>query len=89
MSEPSPVWPGPQLTPMQWRILGHVSSFIDSKGYGPSLSEIAQMTGLASKSTALHHVRRLVALGMISRDAGVARSIRVRMPEGTPHANIP
>ena len=79
MSEPSPTWAPdrPQLTPMQWRILGQIAAYLDVHGFAPSLAEIAWTCGLASKSTALHHVRTMERLGMITRDARVARSIRV------------
>jgi SOS-response transcriptional repressor LexA len=69
--------PLPPLTAMQWRVLGQISTYIDAHGYAPSLGELAWMCGLASKSTALHHVRKLVELGMLVRDTKIARSIRL------------
>lgn len=67
----------PPLTARQWRILGHIASYIETHGYGPSLRDIALMAGLAAQSVALVHVRALESKGMVARTPGVARSIRL------------
>jgi SOS-response transcriptional repressor LexA len=46
-------------------------------GRPPTTRELAQMLGLNSASTVLTRVDRAVALGLLRRDPGSPRSIRV------------
>ena len=69
--------PLPQLTPAQWRTLGMIASYIESRQRAPTYREIAWMCGFASASVALYQVRRLEAAGMLAREKGTARSIRI------------
>lgn len=56
-------------------------------GASPAVRELAAMTGMASTSTIDYHLSRLEDAGLIQREYGLARVIRVvggewRPPEG-------
>ncbi len=73
------------MSPKQKKILEFIKNFIDSEGYSPSLQEIASHFGLASPSTAYHHVRQLEEKGLINRQDNANRSIQVASSQ-TPEA---
>lgn len=58
------------------RTLRMIRTSISSRGYGPTLSEIARECGV-SKRTARLYLDRLAQDGRIEVDAGVARGIRL------------
>ena len=64
------------LTPRQADVLNAVGEFIDACGYSPAYCDLARATGL-SESRVRQHVDRLEALGLIAREPGTARSIRI------------
>lgn len=66
------------LTEDEWIQLTALQKLIERLGYSPSLEEIAEAWGYASKSTAKYHVDNLEALGCIRRTPGVPRSIRLQ-----------
>lgn len=74
------------LTKSQQRVYDYILSAAPS-GVPPSVREICAATGLRSTSTVHAHLKTLERLGLISRDAGLNRSIRI---EGTePTAQVP
>ncbi|KKN79773.1 hypothetical protein LCGC14_0336280 [marine sediment metagenome] len=64
------------LTDRQSEIVAYVRQFAEVHGKQPTVREIAAWVGVAPPN-AWKHVKRLEALGMLSRTPGVARSIRV------------
>lgn len=50
----------------------------DRRGQAPSLAEIAERFGFASRNAAQKHVRALVAAGWVERQPARARGLRVR-----------
>ena len=52
----------------QQRILDFIKSEIQTKGYPPSVREIAQAVGLKSTSTVHGHLQRLEKRGLLHRD---------------------
>lgn len=58
-------------------VLDFIATYIAANGYGPSLREIAAGVGLASVSSAEHHVAQLETAGLVTRAARVSRSIRI------------
>jgi repressor LexA len=77
--------PNPQysLTPRQRRVLQAVEAFGHSRGYSPTLREIAEAVGLASVSSVSYHLSCLQDKGYLSRGEGRPRTAVVR-PLGDP-----
>ncbi len=63
-------------TPRQTDVLQAVEELTARLGYSPTISELAEETGL-SKTRVRQHLDRLEATGLIAKDEGTARSIRV------------
>ena len=61
----------------QQRILDFIKSEIQTKGYPPSVREIAQAVGLKSTSTGHGHLQRLEKRGLLHRDARKPRAMEV------------
>lgn len=57
-------------------ILRFVKAYVKKHGYSPSMDEIAEQLGYASKTTARYHVRILVDQGKLAYTPGIYRSIR-------------
>lgn len=61
----------------QQKILDYIKSEIQTKGYPPSVREIAQAVGLKSTSTVHGHLQRLEKRGLLHRDAMKPRAMEV------------
>ncbi|MBR6954929.1 MAG: transcriptional repressor LexA [Clostridia bacterium] len=61
----------------QQRILEYIRSEIQTKGYPPSVREIANAVGLKSTSTVHGHLRRLEKKGLLHRDAMKPRAMEL------------
>lgn len=61
----------------QQRILDYIKSEIQTKGYPPSVREIALAVGLKSTSTVHGHLQRLEKRGLLHRDAMKPRAMEV------------
>jgi repressor LexA len=68
------------LTPRQQRILAHLSEFIESRGYPPSMREIGQAVGLTSSSSVAHQLKVLEEKGFLRRDPNRPRALEVFLP---------
>lgn len=66
------------LSKMQQRVYDYIVSFIDEKGYAPSVREIGEALGLRSPSTVHFHIKHLQELGLIEKGAGKGRAIALR-----------
>ena len=62
-------------------IVKFVTKFHKQKRMSPSIEEIAEAVGLASKATVRYHVNILVDEGRLIRDPGRYRSLRPPAPE--------
>ena len=62
-------------------IVRFVKQFHARKRMSPSIEEIAEGVGLASKATVRYHVDRLVDEGKLIRDPGRYRSLRPPAPK--------
>ena len=62
------------LTPKQLRVLKLVDQWRRTKGYSPTMQELADQLGV-SKVTVFEHVESLIAKGALERDANKARSL--------------
>ncbi|MEJ2593079.1 MAG: transcriptional repressor LexA, partial [Candidatus Thiodiazotropha sp.] len=65
------------LTPTQDRVLSFIRRYLNRRGYAPSLLEIAEGIGIASKGTAHRHVQALADAGRIRLVAGRKRGIEL------------
>src|SRR5690625_2655024 len=75
-----------KLSNRQQMILDYIKNEVNSKGYPPSVREIASAVGLASSSTVHGHLARIESKGYIRRDATKPRAIEILDPESE---NIP
>lgn len=75
------------LGPRQRKILDHILQTVESRGYPPSVREIADAVGLASPSTVHAHLSALERKGYLHRDPSKPRAIEVHYaPEVGPVA---
>jgi repressor LexA len=79
-----PDWPDPDpdhvLSWRQQRILLVIRDFAQRRGYAPSLREIGEVAGLASRSSVSYHLSILQRKGYLRRNAGRPRTIELRLP---------
>ncbi|HLR75562.1 MAG TPA: transcriptional repressor LexA [Virgibacillus sp.] len=66
-----------KLSKRQQMILDFIKSEVHTKGYPPSVREIASAVGLASSSTVHGHLSRLESKGYIRRDPTKPRAIEI------------
>ena len=76
-----------KLSKRQQMILDYIKEQVSTKGYPPSVREIAEAVGLASSSTVHGHLLRLESKGYIRRDPTKPRAIEVL--DKTIDSNIP
>ena len=65
------------LTKSQQLVYDYLCSTMAERAVPPSVREICAATGLRSTSTVHSHLKSLEALGYITRDAGLKRSIHI------------
>lgn len=75
-----------KLPKRQQMIIDFIQSEVASKGYPPSVREIAKAVGLASASTVHGHLDRLETKGYIRRDRTKPRAIEII--DGTPNNHL-
>ncbi|MDY0405796.1 transcriptional repressor LexA [Virgibacillus sp. 179-BFC.A HS] len=71
-----------KMSKRQQAILDYIKSEVSTKGYPPSVREIAKAVGLASSSTVHGHLSRLENKGYIRRDPTKPRAIEILDPTG-------
>lgn len=76
-----------KLSKRQQMILDYIKSEVHTKGYPPSVREIAAAVGLASSSTVHGHLSRIEGKGYIRRDPTKPRAIEIL--DQTIDENIP
>lgn len=77
-----------ELSKMQQRIYDFLVSYIQSKGYPPSVREIGEAVGLKSPSTVHFHLKHLEEAGVIEKGAGKGRAITLTAPP-VPEDKVP
>lgn len=79
-----PEWPDPDpdhvLTARQQKILYVIRNFAHRRGYAPTLHQIGEETGLASRSSVSYQLAILQRKGYLRRIAGRPRTIELRLP---------
>lgn len=74
-----------KLSKRQEMILSYIKDEVRTKGYPPSVREIAEAVGLASSSTVHGHLARIESKGYIRRDPTKPRAIEVLDLSETAH----
>lgn len=69
-----------KLSKRQQMILDFIKSEVETKGYPPSVREIAKAVGLSSSSTVHGHLTRIEKKGYIRRDSTKPRAIEIVDP---------
>ena len=77
-----------ELSKMQQRIYDFLASYIQSRGYPPSVREIGEAVGLKSPSTVHFHLKHLEEAGVIAKGAGKGRAIAL-MAQPVPEDKVP
>ena len=77
-----------ELSKMQQRIYDFLVSYIQSRGYPPSVREIGEAVGLKSPSTVHFHLKHLEEAGVIEMGAGKGRAITLTAPP-VPEDKVP
>ena len=77
-----------ELSKMQQRIYDFLVSYIQSRGYPPSVREIGEAVGLKSPSTVHFHLKHLEQAGVIAKGAGKGRAITLTAP-AVPEDKVP
>lgn len=65
------------LTPRQREIFEVIKDNIMNRGYGPTVREIGDATGIKSPNGVMCHLHALVKKGMIQREANLSRAIQL------------
>ena len=68
------------LTPRQRRVLEFVTSYLDDRGYPPSMREVGDAVGLTSPSSVAHQLKVLESKGFMTRDPNRPRALEVHRP---------
>ena len=71
----------PKITKKQKVLLDFIDGFTDNQGFSPSYREIAEALGYKSIATVAEHINNLVALDLIRKNDGAARSLEVIKPD--------
>ncbi len=82
----------PNLTPKQMKILTRIRDIRVSRGYSPTMQELADELGV-SKVTVFEHVEALIKKGALVRQANKARSLELspdlQLPDEQRHTRLP
>ncbi|RAW18475.1 hypothetical protein DC345_04930 [Paenibacillus taichungensis] len=70
------------LSRRQQEVYDFIADFIDSKGYGPSIREIADAFMFESPSSAFSHVDMLIRKGYLNHKAGGVRTLSLTDKSG-------
>lgn len=73
-----------ELPPRRAAVLAFIRERVEEEGRPPSLAEIAQACGLASRGAARKHVLALAEAGLVEVAAGQARGVRPAGPRARP-----
>lgn len=73
----------PNLTKRQKEIFDYLKSFIEKKGYSPTVEEIRKHFKLSANSTVHEHLQTLEEKGVINKNEHQARSIDIVQKENT------
>ncbi len=66
-----------KLTPRQQQVYDFIVTYLSSRGYPPTLQEIAAHLQVSGNLGVLRHLRALEQKGLVEREAGSSRGIRL------------
>ncbi len=72
------------LTKRQQQVYDYIKSYIEAKGFGPTVREICEAVNLSSPSTVHVHLKSLEDKGVIVRDPLKSRSIALPQSDDSP-----
>jgi repressor LexA len=80
----------PRVSDTRSRILDFIGSFLDERGYAPTVRDIARGCNISTPSVVQYHLNMLEGQGLIRRDPEVFRSIQLvgRQPEAIWHVPL-
>ncbi|HSG73401.1 MAG TPA: repressor LexA, partial [Planctomycetaceae bacterium] len=67
----------PALTERQKQIYDFIKDRIVNRGYGPTVREIGEKTGIRSPNGVICHLNALVKKGVITREPNMSRAIQL------------
>jgi len=65
------------LTPKQRTFYGHLVAYLRDKGHAPTIRELRDLAGFRSTRTVIQYLDALEAAGVITRDDGPSRNVRL------------
>ena len=71
----------PKLSPRQERILRYITDFVELHGYSPTIRTMQRELKISSTSVVAYNLQILADKGILQRDKGVSRSVRLVAPE--------
>ena len=71
------------LTRRQQEVLDYIATYRDSRGYSPSVRDIAHHFNLVSAAGVHKHIKALVTKGFLEKEDLISRSLRIRRSPGT------
>lgn len=77
------------ITNKQQEILDFISSFLEDRGYPPTVREIGKAVNLRSSASVHAQLNKLEQKGLIKKDATSSRAISVVTEEQQPYVMIP
>jgi hypothetical protein len=67
-----------EVSPITRALYAVIQRYIQNMGYAPTLREMGQVLGWPSIGTVSYHLKALEDIGLIERDYGAARGIRMK-----------
>lgn len=77
-----------ELSHLENAIYKYICEKIDSDGFAPSVRDICRALGIKSTSTAHSYIDKLAEKGLIHKESGKSRTLRVDRDNGAPHDKI-
>lgn len=65
------------LPPRSLTVLREIAQLCDGMPYSPTVRELQEWLGMASTSVVMYHLEKLQALGLVTREPGLARTLRL------------
>lgn len=78
-----------QLTPRQQRVLDYITVCMETRGYPPTLREIAGHLGINGTLGVMKHLEALARKGFIRREPGDSRGITLARPTMAAAVSLP
>ena len=77
-----------ELSHLENSIYKYICEKIESDGFAPSVRDICRALGIKSTSTAHSYIDKLAEKGLIHKESGKSRTLRIERENGNPHERI-